>query len=147
MFESLKKFFAGKMSKPGKETELPENETELQAKNRQELNEQRRNIARIEAETLALKMESFKTKATARAKAFALESVKSGRIFTAEKAGLEQNYIQAAIDDEIIPLADGSKRVEKLENQTRARQPHGFNQELLAGPPISDNGLKIIGGE
>lgn len=133
MFESLKKFFGGGKTDTAKAIEITDGETETEAKNRRAMSESRLRIAEAEKEIVRLKTEMFKEKIIPQAKAFALEAVKSGKAYSAEMSGLKEQFVQAAIDDLTIPLADGAKRVETVKAMVSNRKPHNFDKEFLGG--------------
>lgn len=83
-------------------------------------------VKKLKAENAKLKQE----KITQAADAFVKTAITSRSIVPAEQESFKAQYVQAAIDDEANPLADGS-RVKILESSLEKRPKHNLSMELL----------------
>jgi signal peptide peptidase SppA len=83
-------------------------------------------VKKLKAENAKLKQE----KITQAADAFVKTAITSRSIVPAEAESFKAQYVQAAIDDEANPLADGS-RVKILEASLEKRPKHNLSMELV----------------
>lgn len=79
-------------------------------------------IAQIHAE----REKAFREKAAEAAR----KEIHASRLFPAERAAFEANYVQALKDDALLPLREGS-RVAQIEAIQSQRKPHRFTTECI----------------
>jgi signal peptide peptidase SppA len=105
-------------------------------------------VKRLKAENEQLKtagITRLKESAKIEAESFINAKIKGATVLPAVKEGFVESYVQAALDDEASPLADGKKRTATLKAQYEGRQAHDLTKEkttadLPAGArPVADS--------
>lgn len=92
-------------------------------------------LANLKAERTQEKQSQLKTDA----EKFVAGEIKAGRMIPAEKEKFESLFVQASIDDQSSPLAEGS-RVDSLKEIQATRKPHNLTEEVLD----PKTGLKVL---
>jgi len=84
-------------------------------------------LARLQQENSRIKMARVQEKA----EAFWSSLLSSHRAVPAEEAGIIKGYISAAVDDEVLPRADGSARIDDFEAMYNARPANMLTAESV----------------
>lgn len=115
----------GPAATPAKAEEAPATDpAEEQEKEAAETTDESEKTPENEVEAL------YARTASAEASSFVTTEIQAGRMIPAEKEGFLSVYTQAAIDDRLSPLAEGS-RVDALKATQTARKPHGLTSEVI----------------
>lgn len=94
-------------------------------------------VKRLKAENATLRKE----KITQAADAFVKSQIAAAKMLPAESESVKAAYMQAALDDEISPIAEGPSRVKLMESSFEKRGKHKLSMELV---PANIPGAKVL---